>query len=150
MVVVGVLRAIEAEELPAAVLERVVELSGKGRVVAGAVAIDDEIMVSWHGMEGCAEFAEGCAQGDILRGFAAVGEVAGHQAECGVRSTLAHFRDDVAEERRAIFVEEMQIVHGDEGEPFPRIRRAREAAESERDEWRGGEAESIAAGDAVW
>ena len=102
-------------------IEGVVELVGKDGVVTGAVAIFDEVVISRHGMQRHAKSVEGCADDGVLGGFAAVGEVAGDQAEGRLWSARSHFRDDGLEERGARVAERMQIVDRDEGEALPSI-----------------------------
>ena len=137
------------DKLPAAVMENVVQLFGKCRVVGGAIAVLQEIVIAGDWMKRDAETRENFPQRRELRRLAAVREIPRDQAKCGIRRAFPHFCHHIPKERSALLIEVMQIVHRDESKAIRGFRSARKAAQAKRGDRRGSKAQCGAASDAA-
>jgi len=109
------LGAIEANELPAFVVEVVIEAIGKNGVVARPIGLSEVIVISRNGVKGNSEAAENFLYGAEFLFVAMMGEVTGNEAEVGLRTGF-DLLEHTFEEGGAFFVNEMDVVDGGETE----------------------------------
>ena len=142
----GAVAGVEADKLPASVVEDVVEGIGKDVHERGAIVVADVIVVATDDADGNAEGFEEIADGRELSGRAVVGEVAGEEAEVGFLLGGFHLGDDFLEELAAGLADVMQIVEDEEME-IQRLALAGEegyGADGGGEERSGGGAEKLA------
>jgi len=139
------LRGIEADELPAGVLEVIIDGAGEDHVERGVVRVGGVVVIADCGVKGNAEAAEDILYGRELFQVAIFAKVAVDKTEVGLMA--AHRGDDGAEPRVATFVAAMDVVDDDEPERGGLGGGGGAGAEAKGEESGAGGAEHLAAGE---
>jgi len=115
----AVVGGIEADELPAGVLEVVVDGAGEDLVEGGVAVIRGVVVIANGGVEGDSEGTEDVLYSGELPGETVIGEIAVDEDK--VRVMGADIGDDLAEPRVAALVAAVDVVNDDKTEGRGRL-----------------------------